>query len=203
MLKVENVATPAEANIVVVPDNVPPPGLVPIATVTLAVELVTVLAKASCTVTWTAGVIEVPAIVLLGCVVITNWDAAPGLMLNEALVAPVNPVDDAVNVYPVPVLFMLSVEKVATPLTAETVVVPDSVPPPGLLPMAIVTLAAELVTVFPPKSCTITVGEGEMELPATVVVGCWPKASFAAGPTKMLKALLVVPVNPEAAAVSV
>ena len=47
--------------------------------------------------------------------------------------------------------------KVATPLTAVTVNVPPSVPPaPDWI--ATVTVALELVTVFPPESCILTTG---------------------------------------------
>src|SRR4051794_27272810 len=88
MERLENVATPATADTVVVPDSVPLPGLVPIATVTLAVELVTVLPNASCTATCTAGLIAAPAVVLVGCVVNATFDAAAGVMLNAAEVAP-------------------------------------------------------------------------------------------------------------------
>ncbi len=38
---------------------------------------------------------------------------------------------------------------VATPFTALTVVVPDNVPDPGFVPIAMVIDALELVTVFP------------------------------------------------------
>jgi len=51
---------------------------------------------------------------------------------------------------------MERLEKVATPPDAATVVVPDSVPPPGLVPIATVMLAVEPVTVFPNASCTVT-----------------------------------------------
>src|SRR5512132_1618786 len=98
MDRLENVATPAAAATVVVPDSGPPPGLVPIATVTLAVELVTVLPKASCTVT--AGEIDAPAVVWVGWVVKASLDAAAGLMLNADEVAPVSEPDAAVSVYP-------------------------------------------------------------------------------------------------------
>src|SRR5512145_872286 len=75
-------------------------------------------------------------------------------------------------------------ENVATPLAAATVVVPDSVPPPGLLPMATVTLAVELVTVFPNASCTVTCTAGEMDTPAVAWLGCTVNASrFAAAGT--------------------
>src|SRR5512145_1657729 len=94
----ENVATPLVADTVVVPDSVPPPGLVPIATVMLAVELVTVLLNASCTVTCTAGAIATPAIALVGWNVKASLDAAAGLMLNAELDAPLSDPDAAVSV---------------------------------------------------------------------------------------------------------
>ena len=61
MERLEKVATPATAAMVSVPERVPVPGLAPMATVTLAVELVTVFAKASCTATRTAGAMATPA----------------------------------------------------------------------------------------------------------------------------------------------
>src|SRR5512133_1847916 len=98
MERVEKVATPADADTVVVPDSVPPPGLVPIATVMLAVELVTVFPNWSCTVTCTAGAIATPAVALAGCAVKARWSAAAGVMLNADEVAPVSGADAAVSV---------------------------------------------------------------------------------------------------------
>src|SRR5438034_353326 len=98
MDRLENVATPATAATVVVPDSVPPPGLVPIATVMLAVEPVTVLLNASCTVTCTAGLIATPAVALLGCTVKASLDAAAALMLQVAELAPLSGADAAVSV---------------------------------------------------------------------------------------------------------
>src|SRR6185436_16337319 len=98
MDRLENVATPDDADTVVVPDSVPPPGLVPIATVMLAPELVTVFPNASCTATCTAGERLAPAIALLGCTVKATRFAAAGLMLNPAEVAPVSGADAAVRV---------------------------------------------------------------------------------------------------------
>src|SRR6058998_3272603 len=98
MLRFAKVATPLTAATVFVPARVPLAGLVPIATVMLVVAVVTVLPWASCTVTCTAGVIAAPAAVLLGCTVKTSFAAAPTLMLNALLVAPVRPVADAVSV---------------------------------------------------------------------------------------------------------
>src|SRR5512140_3677664 len=106
MDRLENAATPLTADTVVVPDSVPPPGLVPIATVMLALELVTVLPNASCTATCTAGERLAPAVALLGWTVKASFEAAAGLMLKPAEVAPVSGADAAVSVYPVPDLSM-------------------------------------------------------------------------------------------------
>src|SRR6185436_2454636 len=98
MDRLENVATPLTADTVVVPDSVPPPGLAPIATEMLAVELVTVFPNASCTATCTAGLIDVPAVVLVGCTVKATREAPAGLMVNADEVAPVSPLDAPVRV---------------------------------------------------------------------------------------------------------
>src|SRR5437667_286375 len=98
MERLENVATPATADTVAVPESVPPPALLPIATVTLAVELVTVLPNVSCTATCTAGLIAAPAAALAGWTMNASLEAAAGLMLNAAEVAPVSAADAAVSV---------------------------------------------------------------------------------------------------------
>src|SRR6185369_3926562 len=98
MDRVENVATPATAATVVVPDSVPPPGLAPMATVTLAVELVTVFPNASCTATCTDGLTAAPAVALVGCTANATFEAAAGLMLNPEEVAPVRAPEAAVSV---------------------------------------------------------------------------------------------------------
>src|SRR5512132_2221298 len=98
MDRLENVATPATATTGVVPDSVPLPGLVPMATVTLAVEPVTVLPNVSCTVTCTTGAITTPATALLGCAENASFVAAAGVMLKATLETPVSPVDAAVSV---------------------------------------------------------------------------------------------------------
>src|SRR5437867_2602919 len=98
MLRVENVATPAAATTVAVPDRVPPPGLVPRATVTLPVNWVAVFPWASCAVTRTAGAMATPAVALLGCTLNTSCAAAPTVTLNAVLVAGVTPVAVAASV---------------------------------------------------------------------------------------------------------
>src|SRR6266566_10162033 len=124
MLRSEKVATPLTAATVFVPARVPLAGLVPIATVILLVAVVTVLPWASWTATCTAGVIAAPAAALLGWTVKTSFVAGPTvtLMLNALLVAPVRPVAGAVSVWLGPGWLMRTLPKVATQLTAATVV---------------------------------------------------------------------------------
>src|SRR4051812_36753437 len=94
-------------------------------------------------------------------------------------------------------------EKLATPLTAATLVVPDSVPPPGLAPMASATVAVELVAVLPNASCTVTCTDGAMATPAVAVDGWTENASLAGAAWLMLNAVEVEPVRPAEAAVNV
>src|SRR2546425_189721 len=90
MLAAENVATPATAASGPPPDSVPPPALVPMASVTLPVNPVAVLPFASRAVTSTAGAMLAPATVLVGCTVNTSVPALPAVMLKPAL-GPVRP----------------------------------------------------------------------------------------------------------------
>src|SRR5205823_2173639 len=98
---------------------------------------------------------------------------------------------------------MLRFAKVATPLTAATVLVPARVPLAGLVPIATVMLVVAVVTVLPWASWTVTCTAGVIAAPATAVLGWTVKTSFAAAPAPMLNALLVAPVRPVAAAVNV
>jgi len=94
----EKVATPLEAETVLVPLKVPEDGFVPIASVTDAEEEVTTLPFASRTSTFTAGVMAEPAVVFDGWTLKATRFAAPGVMLNVELVAPVRPVLEAASV---------------------------------------------------------------------------------------------------------
>src|SRR5213076_3133757 len=87
MLSPGNVATPATAATVLVPDKVPVLGLVPIATVMFPVNPVAVLPFPSWAVIWTAGVIAAPATVFVGSTLKTSAVAVAGVMLNAVLVA--------------------------------------------------------------------------------------------------------------------
>src|SRR5260370_33137977 len=85
MLSPENVATPATAAMVFVPDKVPVLGFVPIATVMFPVNPLAVLPFPSWAVIWTAGVIAAPATVLVGSTLKTSAVALAGVILNAAL----------------------------------------------------------------------------------------------------------------------
>src|SRR5437667_11072399 len=94
-------------------------------------------------------------------------------------------------------------ENVVSPVPAGTVMVPESVPPPGLAPMATVMLAVELVTVLPNASCTATCTAGLITAPAAAFAGCTAKASFDEIGRATWRAGEVAPVSAAAAAVSV
>src|SRR5207244_658342 len=64
---------------------------------------------------------------------------------------------------------MLRPAKLATPAAAVTVVVPFSVPPPGLLPIVSVTLPVNPVARLPKESYAVTSTAGVMVAPARVV----------------------------------
>ena len=81
-----------------VPDNVPLPGFALNAITIVAVEEVTRLLAASSTVTVTAGVILAPAAVVGGETVNANLAAGPIMISNATLVAPVNPLLEAIRV---------------------------------------------------------------------------------------------------------
>src|SRR3990172_2454690 len=85
MLRVLKLATPATAATCVVPERVPPPGLVPMLTVTLAVNPGRVLPKASWAVTWTGALITAPAVVVLGGTVKASRLALPGATVTVAV----------------------------------------------------------------------------------------------------------------------
>src|SRR3989442_14560900 len=99
MLRFAKLASPFVAATVVVPANVPSPGLLPSATVTVPVKVVTVFPSPSCAVTCTAGAIAAPAAVLAGCTLNANRDADGAVSANGADVGrPGSPQDDALSV---------------------------------------------------------------------------------------------------------
>src|SRR6266478_2755561 len=85
-----NVATPPEVVTVAAPDNVPAPGLVPIAMVTAFVAVGTKFPWASCMLTCTAGVIATAETTFVGCTVNASFAGGPAVTLKGVLVAPVS-----------------------------------------------------------------------------------------------------------------
>ena len=166
----EKVATPATALTVAVPTVVPLPLTV---MVTKAVLLVTVLPKESLIVTTGWVVNAEPLAEPAALVVNVAWVAMPkvGVMVCAAVAK--DP-EVKVSVYAVPAVpLMPTPEKVATPLTALTVlmVVPTVVP----LPLTVmVTKAVLLVTVLPKVSLMVIMGwvvnAEPLALPAAAVV---------------------------------
>ena len=83
--------------------------------------------------------------------------------------------------------------KVASPPTAVTVKVPESVSPPALFPRASVMLSVALETKLPPTSCTRTLMAGEMAAPACASDGSTLKTNWVASPlVKLTVALSVI-----------
>ena len=94
--------------------------------------------------------------------------------------------------------------KVATPDVAATgFVVHVNVPPPGLVPIANVTLALLDVTVFPPASWTVTTGWVPHAVPPVPPPGWVVNANFDAAPTETLNVFDVAVVSPAEVAVRV
>ena len=87
---------------------------------------------------------------------------------------------------------MLSPGKLATPATADTVLVPDKVPLLGFVPIATVTFPVNPVAVLPLASWAVTSTAGVIAAPAVVVLGCTENTSCVAEPAVMLNAALVV-----------
>src|SRR5437763_359579 len=87
MARLLKVAMPLTAATAVVPLRLPPPGLLPIARLMLAVEL-TRLLPASSSWTVTAGLRAWAAAAAVGCCRKARWVAAPATMLKALEVAP-------------------------------------------------------------------------------------------------------------------
>ena len=90
----------------------------------------------------------------------------------------------------------------ATPATALTVVVPDSVPPLGLLPSEMDTAAVDVIAGLPLRSYRVTFTGGVMVEPALTSEGCWLKTTRYGAAALMSNAELVALVSPDEEAVS-
>jgi len=86
--------------------------------------------------------------------------------------------------------------KVASPLTAATVNVPDSVPPPGLPLIASVILSDAVVRKLPKASWTWTLMAGEVATVETALVGSTAKTTCVAVPAAMSKSADTAVLNP-------
>jgi hypothetical protein len=177
MLRLEKFATPFTGVTVVVPESVPPPGLVPIATVIVPVAVVTVLSTTSRTVTLNGGIVP-PENDAPGCALNTSLLGGPAFTSKVLLTVEVRLVEVAMSAYPEAALLIEMLEKVATPFTAETVVTPSrKAPLTWLVAIERKTLFVALSTVFPAKSCTATWNAG-IVVTAVVVTGWVVNASF-------------------------
>src|SRR2546430_95722 len=94
-------------------------------------------------------------------------------------------------------------ENVATPLTAAMFAGSESVPPPGLAPMATVMIEVEPGTRLPSASCTATCTAGLIAAPAIALDGWTVKASLDAAAGLMVNTDEVAPVSAAEAAVRV
>src|SRR5438093_1313633 len=101
-------------------------------------------------------------------------------MLNELLVAWVSVAEVSVSVWPVPTLSIVRFANVATPFTAFTGPLPDSVAPPAL-PRAREIAPVKLGTVFPDASRAVSSEEGRVGDPSCALRGCTPNARCVAG----------------------
>src|SRR5256884_4987141 len=86
---------------------------------------------------------------------------------------------------------MLNPEKVATPATAATVLVPDRVPVLGFVPIATVMFPVNPLAVLPPASWAVTSTAGVIAVAAVVVLGCTENTSCVAVPAVILNTVLV------------
>jgi hypothetical protein len=193
-VKPENVATPLAAETVTVPPSVLPPGSLDRATVSLPLKLVATLPWASSAVTVKPK--PAPAVTLDGgCVVIESCVAVPGATEIAVEVAAVSPLLVTASAYPASALLSVKPENVTTPLVANTVTVPPSVLPPGLLAKATVSLPVKLVAVFPSASSAVTVKP--KPAPAlTLDGGCVVIESWVAVPGATEIAVEVVELSP-------
>lgn len=137
------------------------------------------------------------AVIVTLCVPPAVWDAEPVIASDAALPGPVGVISAVVDVRP-PELKVKVVaedvepvkerpENVATPLTAETVRVPERVPAPA----ETVTLAVDEVTVLLFASAMRTTGWVARSAPEAAATGAHTVTIFDAAPTtKVTEALL-------------
>ena len=91
-----------------------------------------------------------------------------------------------------PGLSMLRLANVATPFTALTGALPDSVPPDGFVPIATVILPVNEVAVFPAASYAVTLTAGMIAAPACALLGWTVNASRVPAPGEIVNGVLTV-----------
>jgi hypothetical protein len=184
-------ATPLTAATVVVPLRVPVPEA--IEATTLTVDDVIVFPEASVILITGWVVSATPLTAPDGWVVIAACVAAPTPRAKLLEVATVSDVGVKARVKLPAVPVRTRSVKVATPLTAATVVVPLRVPVPDAIDAT--TLTVDDVTVFPEASVTLITGWVVKATPATAPAGCVVIAACVAAPTLRAKLLEVAAVN--------
>jgi hypothetical protein len=182
------VATPLTAATVVVPLRVPP---VPdaIDATKLTVDDVTVFPEASVTLITGCIVNGTPLTAPDGWVVIIALEAVPKLSAKLLEVAAVSDVGVKARVKLPVAPKRTRLVKVATPLTAATVVVPLKVPVPDAIDAT--TLTVEVVTVFPDASVILTTGWVVKAVPAAAPDGSVVIMALDAGPADVVKLVSV------------
>src|SRR5947208_2625333 len=177
IVRFANVATPFTAFTGPLPDSVAPPAL-PRAREIAPVKLGTVFPDASRSVADTAGVMSPHPFVLRGCLPNGGCVARCGcasVMLTALLVAGVRLPPVATILPPRRSSDLVRFANVATPFTAFTGPLPDSVAPPAL-PRAREIAPVKLGTVFPDASRAVTVTAGAIATTTCVLHGCTPNA---------------------------
>src|SRR2546427_1860438 len=87
---------------------------------------------------------------------------------------------------------MLRLANVATPFTALTGALPDSVPLDGFVPIATVILPVNEVAVFPAASYAVTLTAGVIAAPACALLGWTVNASRVPAPGEIVNGVLTV-----------
>ncbi len=178
-------ATPATAATVVVPESVAAGSPVPalIASVTFEVALVRLPNWSRIeTVTLPS---DPPAAAELGCCAYERWSAAAALIVKALLSAAVRAPSVACSWYPPAALSIERPLKLATPATAATVVVPESVAAGSPVPALIARVTFEVALVWLPYWSRIETVKLPSDAPALVEFGCcvYARWSAAAGLT--------------------
>ena len=149
--------------------------------VTVVLLVVSTLPSASWAATLMLGFNALPIAPAPACWVTTRRpEASSAEIVNWLEVAPGNAPSVAARRY-LPDLSRKMLEKVATPLTACTVVAPTSVAPNGPVEIARVTEELSAVSTTPLSRISTTYSNVS---PATAVVGCWAMNNCAASITR-------------------